>query len=130
MTTTTYDLLHGTDHTVPSFAVHVSVVRYLPAGDPASAATAAAQGIELARGEIAGTPVVVEAAALGRTDALPYTHAGEDGLWRVSIDIDAVVRADSERAATEAAHQLAIVRRGSGDAFEPELEVFPVDRLR
>lgn len=128
--TTTADLLQGVDPTVPAYGVHVTVVRYVRAGDASTASLIAVEGLELMFGEIGVPSAAVVCAAARRPDAVPYRHSGEEGLWRVSIDIDATVEASTDRTAAEAAHQIVTVIRGDADVFEPELEVFPVDRIR
>ncbi len=130
MTVTTADLLSGHVGSEITFDVHVTLVRYVHATDMSTAVGNGAAGLELTQGSVPATSAVVEAIVAHQPTASPYRHAGEDGLWRVSIDIDASVRAASEEDAAEASHQLVTISPAvaSSDAFEHELEVWPPHR--
>lgn len=130
MTVTTADLLSSQAGSDLTFDLHVTLVRYVHAADEGIAIGIGAAGLELTQGSVPATAAAVEAIVARQPTASPYRHTGEDGLWRVSIDIDASVRAASEEDAAEASHQLVTISpsAASGDAFEFELEVWPPHR--
>lgn len=107
------------------FTRHVTLHRFIRASDSAAAQRIGAVGLQLASGTLADPAVVVEEIAVQQQRVAPYRHAGEEDLWWVSVDVGAVLLAQSPRAADEAAHQLVTVSReaSAADVFEYEIQV-------
>ena len=130
MTVTTADLWsEQTGHTT-TYDLHVTLVRYVHADDHGGAVGIGSSGLELTHGDVPASSAWVETVVARQPSASLYRHAGQEGLWRVSIDVDATVRATSEGEASEAAHQLVTISPAApaADAFEFELEVWPAHR--
>lgn len=119
MTIAFHDTLRDAAAHPQTYELRVTVIRYLGAGSAADAAAIGTRGVQTVD-SIPG--VAVEYATIRTAEAQPYRHAGEDGLWRVSVPVDGVVLADSAETAREAAYQLVTVESRS-DAFEFEIEV-------
>lgn len=130
MTVTTADLWSDQTSQTPAYDVHVTLVRYVRADDHSSAVSIGSAGLELTHGAVPASAAHVETVVARQPSASPYRHEGEDGLWRVAIDVDATVRAATDEEASEAAHQLVRVSASAAatDAFEFELEVWPAHR--
>ena len=130
MTVTTADLLSSQTSSDLTFDLHVTLVRYVHGDDSSAAVGTATHGLELTHGPVPASAAHVETIVARQPTASPYHHAGQAGLWRVSIDVDATVRASSEEEASEASHQLVSISASAAasDAFEFELEVWPAHR--
>ena len=130
MTVTTADLWsEQTGHTT-TYDLHVTLVRYVHADDHGDAVGIGSSGLELTHGDVPASSAWVETVVARQPSASLYRHAGQEGLWRVSIDVDATVRATSEEDASETARQLVTISStvAASDAFESELEVWPAHR--
>ena len=130
MTVTTADLWSQLTGLTPTYDLHVTLVRYVHGGDHGGAVAIGSAGLELTHGDVPASSAQVETIVARQPSAAPYRHQGREGVWRVSIDIDATVRATSEDDASEAAHQLVTISPAApaADAFEFELEVWPAHR--
>ena len=132
MTVTTADLLSEKTRLTPTYDLHVTLVRYVHAHDYGGAVGIGSAGLELTHGDVPASSAQVETIVARQPSATPYHHADLEGLWRVSIDIDATVRATSEEEASQAAHQLVTISPAAAAAdafeFELELEVWPAYR--
>ena len=130
MTVTTADLFSEKTRLTPTYDLHVTLVRYVHAHDYGGAVGIGSAGLELTHGDVPASSAQVETIVARQPSAAPYHHADREGLWRVSIDIDATVRATSEEDASETARQLVTISStvAASDAFESELEVWPAHR--
>jgi len=130
MTVTTADLFTPQIGLTPTYDLHATLVRYVHAGDHGGAVGIGSAGLELTHGDVPASSAQVETIVARQPSADPYLHADLEGLWRVSIDIDATARATSEEEASEAAHQLVTISpaAAAADAFEFEIEVWPAHR--